>query len=78
VGDDIEAAALVLGAIEQFAQELTYVTQRVLKIKDWANTERIVVGGGFRGSRVGELAIARADIVLKAEGFKVDLVPIRP
>jgi hypothetical protein len=77
VGDDIEAAALVLGAIEEFAQELAYVTQRFLKVKDWANTERIVVGGGFRGSRVGELAIARADIVLKAEGFKVDLVPIR-
>jgi len=34
-----------------------------------------VVGGGFRQSRVGELAIARTDILLKAEGFKVDLVP---
>ena len=36
-----------------------------------------MVGGGFRQSRVGELAIARTDIILKAEGFKVDLVPIR-
>src|SRR5205807_5781476 len=45
--------------------------------KSWADTERIVVGGGFRESRVGELAIARSDIILKSEGFKVDLVPIR-
>src|SRR6267143_937874 len=77
VGDDIHAAALVHGAIEQFAQELAYVTRRFLKTKAWADTERIVVGGGFRQSRVGELAIARTDIILKAEDFKVDLIPIR-
>src|ERR1700735_1968371 len=77
VGDDIHASALVHGAIEEFAQELAYVTGRFLKSKAWADTERIVVGGGFRQSRVGEIAIARTDIILKAEGFKVDLVPIR-
>src|ERR1700722_5436120 len=77
VGDDVGAAALVHGAIEEFAQELAYVTSRFLKSKAWADTERIVVGGGFRQSRVGELAISRTDILLKAEGFKVDLVPIR-
>ncbi len=77
MGDDIHASALVHGAIEQFAQELAYVTQRFLKTKAWADTERIVVGGGFRQSRVGEVAIARTDIILKAADFKVDLVPIR-
>src|SRR6266404_4075321 len=77
VGDDVGAAALVHGAIEEFAQELAYVTRRFLKTKAWAKTERIVVGGGFRDSRLGELAIARTDIILKAEGFKVDMVPIR-
>ena len=77
VGDDIHASALVHGAIEEFAQELAYVTQRFLKTKAWADTERIVVGGGFRESRVGELAIARTDIILKAADFKVDMVPIR-
>ena len=77
VGDDIHASALVHGAIEEFAQELAYVTQRFLKTKAWADTERIVVGGGLRQSRVGELAIARTDIILKAAGFDVDLVPIR-
>jgi predicted NBD/HSP70 family sugar kinase len=77
VGDDVGAAALVHGAIEEFARELAYVTSRFLKTKPWADTERIVVGGGFRQSRVGELAIARTDILLKAEGFEVDMVPIR-
>src|SRR3978361_2387341 len=77
VGDDIHASALVHGAIEEFAQELAYVTGRFLKTKAWAGTERIVVGGGFRQSRVGELAIARTDILLKAADFKIDLVPLR-
>ncbi|MDE2470646.1 MAG: ROK family protein [Bradyrhizobium sp.] len=76
-GEDIMAAALVHGAIEEFAQELAYVTRRFLKSKAWADTERIVVGGGFRQSRVGEIAIARTDLMLKAEGFKIELVPIR-
>jgi hypothetical protein len=77
VGDDTEASAVVHSAIEEFAQELAYVTRRFLGTKAWAKTERIVVGGGFRDSRLGELAIARTDIILKSEDFKVDLVPIR-
>lgn len=76
-GDDTEASAVVHSAIEDFAQELAYVTRRFLKTKAWAKTECIVVGGGFRASRLGEIAIARAEIILKSEGFKVDLVPIR-
>jgi glucokinase len=36
-----------------------------------------VVGGGFRQGRLGELAIARADILIKTEGHAIDLVPIR-
>jgi predicted NBD/HSP70 family sugar kinase len=76
-GEDIMAAALVHGAIEEFAQELAYVTRRFLKSKAWADTECIVVGGGFRQSRVGELAISRTDLLLKADGHKIDLLPIR-
>lgn len=77
IGDDTEAWAVVHSAIEDFAQELAYVTRRFLKSKAWAKTERIVVGGGFRDSRLGELAIARTGIILKAEDFKIDMVPIR-
>src|SRR3954462_205141 len=77
VGDDTEAWAVVHSAIEDFAQELAYVPRRFLKSKAWAKTERIVVGGGFRDSRLGALAIARTQIILIAEGFKIDMVPIR-
>jgi hypothetical protein len=31
---------------------------------------------GFRDSRLGELAIARTEIILKAEGFKIEMSPI--
>ena len=77
IGDDTEASAVVHSAIEEFAQELAYVTRRFLKSKAWARTERIVVGGGFRDSRLGELAIARTEIILRAEDFKVEMTPIR-
>ncbi len=76
-GDDAEAAALVHSAIEEFAQELAYVTQRFLKTKAWDKTEAIIVGGGFRQSRIGELSIARASIILAADGAKASLIPIR-
>lgn len=76
-GDDTEAAAVVHSAIEEFAQEFAHVARRFLKSKAWDKTERIVVGGGFRDSRLGELAIARAEIILKAEKFKIEMVPIR-
>lgn len=75
-GEDREAAALVMGAIEDYAGELAHVLGRYLKQESWKKTERIVVGGGFRDSAGGELAIARAGILLKASGCAVDLVPI--
>ncbi|MBV8924275.1 MAG: ROK family protein [Bradyrhizobium sp.] len=76
IGDDSEASAVVHSAIEEFAQELAYVTRRFLRSKDWAKTERIVVGGGFRDSRLGELAIARAEIILKSEDLEIEMRPI--
>jgi hypothetical protein len=77
IGDDAEASAVVHSAIEDFAQELAHVTRRFLKTKAWEKTERIVVGGGFRDSQLGELAIARTEIILKAEDFKIEMLPIR-
>ncbi len=77
IGDDTEASAVVHSAIEDFAQELAHVTRRFLKTKAWEKTERIVVGGGFRDSRLGELAIARTEIILKDEDMKIEMLPIR-
>jgi hypothetical protein len=72
----MEAAALVMGAVEDFAQDFADVIGKFLKDKRWVKTERIVVGGGFRQSRFGELAIARTMVILKAVGVDVEVVPI--
>ena len=72
-----EAAGVVQGAVEEFAQQLAAVIRRFLKDKAWRDTECIVVGGGFRASRVGELAIGRSAVILKADGVPVDIELIR-
>jgi hypothetical protein len=72
-----EAAGVVHGAIEDFAQEFAAVTRRFLRSKDWADTQKIAVGGGFRNSRIGEVAIGRTAVLLKADGIAIDLVPIK-
>ena len=72
-----EAAGVIHGAIEEFASELTTVITRFLKLKGWHDTERIVVGGGLRASRVGEVAIGRTSVLLKAAGHSLDLVPVQ-
>lgn len=76
VDGEPEAAGVIHGAIEEFATELTTVITRFLKLKAWRDTERIVVGGGLRASRVGELAIGRTSVLLKEGGHKIDLVPV--
>ncbi|MGR9080500.1 ROK family protein (plasmid) [Rhizobium leguminosarum] len=75
-GDDLAAAALIMGAVEDFAQDFADVIGKFLKDKRWGKTERIVVGGGFRRSHFGELAIARTMVILKAAGIAVEVVPI--
>jgi hypothetical protein len=71
-----EAAGIIHGAIEEFSQELALVIRRFLKLKEWKDTERLVIGGGFRGGRVGELVIDRTAVLLKAEKVNVQLIPI--
>ncbi len=77
-GEDLEAAAVVHGAIEEFAQELSLVANRLLKLKDWKDTERIVIGGGFSSGLMGELAIKRASVLLQSEyDHEIALTAIR-
>ncbi|KQR72866.1 ROK family protein [Rhizobium sp. Leaf341] len=75
-GKNAQASALVWSAVEDFAQEFADVVTRFLKQKHWSGTERIAVGGGFRQSRSGELAIARTEMLLAERGVHVHLVPI--
>ena len=72
-----EAAGLLIGTVEEFAQEFATVIRRFLRLEEWRDTQRIVVGGGLRASRVGELAIGRTSVLLKSAGSDVELMPIR-
>lgn len=74
---DAEAVALVQSAVEDFAQQLASVIKRFLRLKQWRDTECIVIGGGFRGSRIGEVAIARTKLLLKADELDVEIEMIR-
>lgn len=74
---DPEAAGLVHSAIEAFAKELEGVILRFLKTASWRDTEAIVIGGGFRQSRVGELAVGRTAVLLKSGGTDIKLELIR-
>ena len=72
-----DQAAILHTAIEEFSVTLTGVVRRILGLPAWAGTERIVVGGGMRDSRAGELVIGRAHLLLREGGLDTDLVPIR-
>lgn len=69
--------ALVMSATEDYAQQLAGVTRRLLRTKEWRETQRIVVGGGLRASRFAEIAIARAELLLREAELDVQLRPIR-
>jgi hypothetical protein len=71
-----EAAGVVHAAIEDFSQEFALIIQRFLKLKDWKDTERIAIGGGFRASRIGELITGRTAVILKGEDVAIELAPI--
>jgi hypothetical protein len=75
IGGEPEAAGVAQAAIEEFSQEFAVIIQRFLKLKEWKNTQRIAVGGGFR-ERIGELVTGRTAVILKSEKFEVDLVAI--
>jgi hypothetical protein len=74
---NVEEAGLVESVIEDFARQFAQVVERFLRLKTWRGTRCILVGGGLSGSRVGELAIARAAAMLKAKGRDIELKPIR-
>jgi hypothetical protein len=68
-----EAADVMHGAIEEFAEELAFVIQRFMRQPSWRKVQRIVVGGGFPESDVGERAILQAGAILEDMGLHVQL-----
>ena len=68
-----DAGDLMHGAIEEFAEELAFVIQRFTRQPSWKKVERIVVGGGFIESDVGERAILQTAAILEDMGVHVQL-----
>jgi predicted NBD/HSP70 family sugar kinase len=74
---DPEAGGIIHSAVEEFAQALFAVIKRFVKASAWRDTQAIVIGGGFRASRVGELAVGRTQLLLKAADHDLKLELIR-
>ncbi len=73
---DANAAAIIHSAVEEFSQNLAAVVRRYLRHKSWRGVKKVAVGGGLRRSRVGELSIARTEVILKGEDIDIGLVPL--
>ncbi|HEY9215289.1 MAG TPA: ROK family protein [Ancylobacter sp.] len=69
--------ALILSAVEDYAGELVTVIKRFMRSKEWRDTERIAIGGGLKSGRFAEIAIARAELLLRAGDLDIELRPIR-
>ncbi|EJL78479.1 transcriptional regulator/sugar kinase [Polaromonas sp. CF318] len=72
-----KAAAIIAAASEDYAWQLARVVRRFLAHPSWQGVRRIVVGGGFRQSLVGELAIDRTAELLYQRGSRVHLMTLR-
>ncbi|SEQ01618.1 hypothetical protein SAMN05216548_102176 [Faunimonas pinastri] len=72
---DFAAAGLLHAAIEEFSGRLEKIIRRFLRLKAWRETERIVIGGGVRQSRMGQIAIGRTATLLRKGG--IDIRPVR-
>jgi hypothetical protein len=72
-----DAAGIVRAAVEDYAGALAAVVRRFLLLSEWHGTQRVLIGGGLRSARIGEVAVSRAAAILRAEGLGVRLAPIR-
>ncbi|GAB4068101.1 ROK family protein [Ancylobacter sonchi] len=68
--------ALVHSAIEDYARELLVVIRRLLRSESWRDTQRIVIGGGLKTGRFAEIAIARTELLARADKIDIELRPI--
>jgi predicted NBD/HSP70 family sugar kinase len=75
LGKDPLASGLIYTAVEEFGTELAAVIRKFIGLPDWVKTERIVIGGGLSASRMGELAVGRAAVIL-AEQSAIQLCSI--
>ncbi len=73
----VAASAVMISAINAYAEDFAYVVTRFLKTEAWKGTERIVIGGGMSDCRTGELAVSLAEIAMMRDGTPIDIRVIR-
>jgi hypothetical protein len=73
---DTAMAGVVHAAVEDQAHAMVDVIRRFRRAR-WRGVEAIVVGGGFREGRTGELVIGRTQSLLDDDGIAITLHPIR-
>lgn len=74
---DSEAARTVALAVAEFADRLAGVIQRMRKDRTWRGVEHIAIGGGFKESVIGRIAVRQAALRLQADGVHLPLRPVR-
>jgi hypothetical protein len=72
-----QAGELVRSAMEEFAVGLVEVIQRFMRQKAWDGVQRIVIGGGFPESDVGECTILQAAALCHVADIPVELARLR-
>jgi len=74
-GDAIAAHTVDL-AVEEFSQRLARVIGVFLQQSVWLGVERVIIGGGFKQSEIGEHTIHLAERLLHESGIDVELRPL--
>jgi hypothetical protein len=72
-GTGSDAARSIALAIADFSEQFAYVIGRFRKLAAWRDVERIGIGGGFKESAIGRLAIRQTSHRLAREGAGIAL-----
>jgi hypothetical protein len=68
-----EAGALIDSAADEFAHHFADVIKLFLQQDGWKSVKRIVVGGGFRDSKVGRHTLRHTGVLLRREEIDIEL-----
>jgi hypothetical protein len=71
------AAAAIQSALEDYAVQLARVVRRFRGHSSWQGVERVIIGGGFKQSEVGEHAVKRAAKLLLETNEDLQLRTLR-
>jgi hypothetical protein len=71
LGGDVDASHLVHAAIEHYVAAFTDVVEGFLDAPEWAQVQRIVLGGGFPATQAGGLARRRVRREVERRGLRV-------